>query len=103
MRRAAFGLVVGAVHCAARVHPGRSTAYTVRVMLTNLSLDFGHACVCFGRYEVLLAAPGAVTVLIWKTAPGSSLVSAWTVAVMPRAASAPRTIPQGTQRNWCFC
>ena len=45
---------------------------------------------------------GALTgiVLIWKTAPGSSLVSAWTVALMPMAASAPRTTPQGNQRNW---
>lgn len=38
-------------------------------------------------------------VLIWKTAPGSSLVSACTVALMPMAASAPRTTPQGNQRN----
>ena len=39
-------------------------------------------------------------VLIWKTAPGSSLISAWTVATMPRAASAPRTMPQGNDRNY---
>jgi hypothetical protein len=42
----------------------------------------------------------ADTVLIWKTAPGSSVDSAWTVAVMPSAASAPRTMPQGNQRNF---
>lgn len=40
------------------------------------------------------------TVLIWNTAPGSSLVSAWTVALMPIAASAPLTIPQGNHRNY---
>ncbi len=51
-----------------------------------------------GGYGLTPAAPGAApaaAVLIWKTAPGSSLVSAWTVAVMPSAARAPRTTPQG--------
>lgn len=38
-------------------------------------------------------------VLIWNTAPGSSFVSAWTVALMPMAARAPRTMPHGNQRN----
>jgi hypothetical protein len=34
-------------------------------------------------------------VLIWKTALGRSVHSAWTVAVMPRLARAPRMRPQG--------
>lgn len=38
-------------------------------------------------------------VLIWNTAAGRSVTSAWTVASVPRAASAPFTIPQGNQRN----
>lgn len=41
----------------------------------------------------------ADTVLIWKMALGSSVVSAWTVAEMPSPASAPRTMPQGSRRN----
>lgn len=45
-----------------------------------------------------LGAAGVV--LIWKTAPGSSLDSACTVALIPMAARAPRRIPQGNQRNY---
>jgi hypothetical protein len=41
----------------------------------------------------------AVALLIWNVAPGSSDVSAWTVALMPMLASAPRMTPQGNQRN----
>jgi hypothetical protein len=37
----------------------------------------------------------APTVRIWKVAPGSSDVSAWTVATMPMLASAPRMMPAG--------
>jgi hypothetical protein len=37
--------------------------------------------------------------LIWNVAPGSSEVSAWTVALMPMLARAPRIMPQGNQRN----
>lgn len=40
----------------------------------------------------------AWTVLIWNVAPGRSLVSACTVVLMPKFASAPRITPQGNQR-----
>lgn len=42
----------------------------------------------------------AWTVLIWNVAPGRSDVSACTVVLMPRSASAPRIIPQGNHRYW---
>jgi hypothetical protein len=37
--------------------------------------------------------------LIWNVAPGSSEVSAWTVALIPILARAPRIMPHGNQRN----
>ncbi len=37
----------------------------------------------------------APAVLIWNVAPGSNVVSAWTVAVIPMLASAPRIRPAG--------
>jgi hypothetical protein len=42
----------------------------------------------------------AVILLIWNVAPGNSLVSACTVALIPMLARAPRIMPQGNQRNY---
>lgn len=47
----------------------------------------------------IVYVPFAGMVLIWNTAPGSSVDSAWTVALIPSAARAPRTMPHGNHRN----
>lgn len=41
----------------------------------------------------------ALTVLIWKMAPGSSVDSPCTVALSPMLAKAPLITPLGNQRN----
>lgn len=52
------------------------------------------------RVKIIKNQGFATTLLIWNVALGSSEHSAWTVALIPMLARAPRITPQGNQRNW---